>query len=60
MQISKRVLVKSTAVYGALLREGLQEVAMPPLESQLAGAARGCQGLSRLMAIRKILPSWDH
>ena len=53
MQISERVIVKSTAVYGALLREGVQEVAMPPLESQLiaigrtwllAGAVRGWAG----------------
>ena len=38
MQISKRVLVKSTAVYDALLREGAggQEVAMPPLEHGLS------------------------
>ena len=35
MQISKIVLVKSTAVYDALLREGGQEVPMPSLESQL-------------------------
>ena len=50
MQISKRVLVKNTAVYDSLLRERGQEVAMPLIESQLmgtwllAGAARGWAG----------------
>ena len=39
----KRVLVKSTAVYDALLREGGQEVALPSLESQLiAIGEHGC------------------
>ena len=48
MQLAKRVLVKSTAVYDALLREGGRKTAMPPLESQLiawllpgAGQAEG-------------------
>ena len=62
MQISKIVLVKSTAVYDSLLREWGQEVAMPLIESQLiAIGEHDCyQGLGRLMAICKILPSWDH
>ena len=35
--------MKSTAVHDALLREGVQEVAMPPLESQLiAIGEHGC------------------
>ena len=43
MQISKRVLVKSTAVYESLLREWEQEVAMPLIESQLiAIGEHGC------------------
>ena len=43
MQISKRVLVKSTAVYDSLLRERGQEVAMPLIESQLiAIGEHGC------------------
>ena len=48
MQIWKRVLAKSTAVYDALLRErggrgGGQEVSVPTLESQLiAIAEHGC------------------
>ena len=37
------VFVKSTAVYDALLREGGQEVAMQPLDSQLiAIGEHGC------------------
>ena len=35
MQISKRVLVKSTAVYDSLLSERGQEGAFPLIESQL-------------------------
>ena len=43
MQILKGVYVKSPVVYDALLREGGQEVAMPPLESQLiAIGEHGC------------------
>ena len=43
MQISKRVLVKSTAVYDSLLRELGQEVAMSLTESQLiAIGEHGC------------------
>ena len=47
MQIPKRVLMKSTAVYDSLLRERAQEVAMPLIESQLiATGEHGCyQGL---------------
>ena len=44
-----------------------QEVAMPLIESGTAdsklenmAASRDCQGLGRLIAIRKILPSCDH
>ena len=43
MQISKRVLVKSTAVYDSLLREWAQEVAMLFIESHLiAIGEHGC------------------
>ena len=43
MQILKRVLVKSTAVYDSLLREWGQEVALPLIESQLiAVEEHGC------------------
>ena len=35
---------------------GNQEVTMPPLESQLMAIGEH----DRLMAMRKILPSWDH
>ena len=43
MQISKRVLVKSTAVYDSLFKEPGQEVAMPLIESQLiAIGEHGC------------------
>ena len=43
MQISKEVLVKSTAVYDSLLRERGQEVALPLIESQLiAIGGHGC------------------
>ena len=43
MQISKRVLVKSTAVYDSLLRERGQEVTMPLIESPLiAIGEHGC------------------
>ena len=43
MQISKRALVKSTAVYDSLLREWGQEVAMPLIESELiAIGEHGC------------------
>ena len=66
MHFLKRVLVKSTAAYNALPREGGgggRKWAMPPRELQQLknmAATRGCQGLGRLMTIRKILPSWDH
>ena len=42
MQISKRDLVKSTAVYDSLLREQGQEVAMPLIESQLIAIGEHC------------------
>ena len=50
--------MKSTAVYDSLLRERGQEVAMSGrTDSKLENMAAS---LGRLMAIRKILPSWDH
>ena len=44
MQVSKRVLVKSTAVYDSLLREREQEVTMPLIESQLIAIGEHGEG----------------